>query len=355
MKFGLMTQLQMPRPWTETSEREAFWHAIDQTVAAERVGFDYFWITEQHFYAEIGHSSTPDMVLAALSQRTRRIRLGYAVILMPCHNPFYIAERVATLDVLSNGRCDFGAGRGTSPYVVEGLGFDPSTGREVGREAMEAVIKMFEHELFPGYKGKHFDLPARHVVPRPIQRPHPPLWVAASNLETYEHAGRQGVGIIGVTRNTPDETKPAIAAYRSAIRSGDRSKFVGKAANEHVGVYAVACCHDDDRTGRDLACAAARWYYGDNDAEINKYRFGSAAGGVTKVVDKISSRSNDQLVEDAMAIGGNPDTVCRQIERWAAAGVDQMVFMFQAGHMTHDQVMRSIELVGEKVIPRFAD
>jgi len=355
MKFGLMTQLQMPRPWTETTERQAFWHALDQAEAGEQAGFEYFWITEQHFYAEIGHSSTPDLMLAALSQRTSTMRLGFAVILVPCHNPFYIAERVATVDILSHGRVEFGAGRGTSGYVVEGLGFDPKLGREVGREAMEAVLSMFEHERFPGYKGKHFDLPARHVVPRPIQRPHPPLWVAASNFETYEYAGLQGAGVIGVTRNTPTETKPAVDAYRKAIRGGDRSKFVGKFANEHVGVFALACLHDDDRVGRDLACAAARWYYGDNDAEVNKFRFGSAKEGAKQIADKIAKRNNEELIEDAMAIGGDADTVCRQVEKWAEAGVDQFIFMLQAGDTTHDQVMRSIDIIGDQVIPRFPD
>src|SRR5258707_8391425 len=138
MKFGLMTQLQMPRPWHKTSEREAFRHAIDQGAAAEQAGFRYFWITEQHFYSEIGHCSAPDLVLAALSQRTTTLRLGFAVILMPCHNPFYVAERVATVDVLSNGRVEFGAGRGTSNYVVEGLAFDPHLGRQGGGQAMAA-------------------------------------------------------------------------------------------------------------------------------------------------------------------------------------------------------------------------
>ena len=353
MKFGLMTQIQMPRPWAETTERQAYWNGLDQAAAAEAAGFEYFWITEQHFFIEIGHCANPDMFLAALSQRTRTMRLGFGVILLPCHNPFMVAERVATLDVLSNGRAEFGTGRGTSPYVVEGLGFKVEDGREVGREVLEAVLQMFEHEKFPGYKGKHFDLPARYVIPRPIQRPHPPLWVAASNLETYAHAGRQGMGVIGVTRNTPAETKPFIDAYRQAIRSGDRSQFVGKFANDCNGVFAIGCVHDDDRVGRDIGCAAARWYYGDNDAEINSIRF-TSGGGVNKVTDKIGRRSNDELIEDAMAIGGNPDTVCRQVEKWAAAGLDQMVFFLQAGRTSHEQVMRSIELIGEKIIPRFA-
>jgi alkanesulfonate monooxygenase SsuD/methylene tetrahydromethanopterin reductase-like flavin-dependent oxidoreductase (luciferase family) len=352
MKFGLMTQIQMPRPWTERTERQAFWDNLDQAVAAEAAGFEHFWITEQHFFIEIGHSSCPDMFLAALSQRTSRMRLGFGVVLMPVHNPFRIAEKVGTLDVLSNGRAEFGAGRGTSPYVVEGLGFDPAVGREVGREAMDAVLSMFENELFPGYKGQHFDLPARHVVPRPIQRPHPPIWVAASNFETWEHAGRQGFGCIGVTRNTPEETKPFIEAYRAAIR-GDRASFVARVPNDQTAAFAVGCLDQDDRVGREKACAAARWYYGQNDAELNRLRF-STAKGVTTVNDKIASRSDDQLIADAMAIGGDADTVCRQVERWAQAGLDQLIFMLQAGRTSHEDVMRSIDIIGEKVIPRFS-
>ncbi len=354
MKFGLMCQIQMPRPWDEDAERHAYRNALDQAVAAERAGFDYFWITEQHFCAEIGHSACPDMMLAALSQRTTRIRLGFAVILLPCHNPFMVAERVATLDVLSDGRAEFGSGRGAYPYIVEGLGFDPAEGREVGRETLEAVLSMYEHEFFPGYKGKHLDLPARYVLPRPIQRPHPPLWVAASNLDTWAHAGRQGVGVLGITHNTPEETKPAIDAYRAGMRSADRSERLGKFDNEHAGAFAVGVCLDDDRTAREVGCAAARWYFGLNDAELNHVRM-VPGGALHRVSEKFAQRTDEQLVEDGVAIGGDPDTVSRQVGKWAKAGLDQLVFMFQSGRTTHEQVMTSIQLVGEQVIPRFAD
>jgi alkanesulfonate monooxygenase SsuD/methylene tetrahydromethanopterin reductase-like flavin-dependent oxidoreductase (luciferase family) len=160
--------------------------------------------------------------------------------------------------------------------------------------------------------------------------------------------------VIGVTRNSIAETRQAIRDYRSAIRSADPKGFVGKVANEQVGAFALTCCHEDDRLGRDIACAAARWYNGDNQSELNPVRFASA-GGVEKVVGKFRSRTNDELIDDGMAIGGNPDTICRSVEKWAAAGLDQMIFLLQAGRTTHDQVMRSIELIGRHVIPRFAD
>ena len=353
MKFGLLSQLQVPKPWTDLSERTVYWQNLEHVAAAEQAGFSHFWLTEQHFFAEIGHCACPEMFLAAASQRTRSIRLGFAVILMPCHNPFMVAERVATLDILSNGRCEFGAGRGTAAYVVEGLGFDadPDHAREVGREALEAVVTMLSEERFPGYKSRHFDLPARQVIPRPVQTPHPPLWFAASNLDTFERAGRLGVGVLGVTRYTHDEVKPHVAAYRAAIKD---AQPVGRFINNHVGVFAVGCLHDDDRIGREVGCAAARFYYGDNDAELNYVRFGSSEG-VARIKARMASYSDDDLLASGMAIGGNADSVCRQVERWAETGVDQMIFMFQIGRTTHEQIMRAIEIVGEKVIPRFSD
>ena len=353
MKFGLMTQIQMPRPWRANAEVLAYRDAIDQVVAAEAAGFQYYWVTEQHFFREIGHSPCPDMILSAVSQRTTTIRLGFAVIVMTVHNPYHVAERVATLDVLSNGRVEFGMGRGSTRYMTEPFHVDLAIERDYVAEATAAVMAMFEHEHFPGYQGKYFDLMPRYVTPRPVQTPHPPLWSAASNLSSYERIGQQGLGVIGVTRNSVRETRDAIRGYRSAIRSADPAGFIGKAPNEQVGGFALACCDMDDQVGRDVACAAARWYNGDNQAEINPLRF-STAGGVEAVVAKFRSRTNDELIEDGMAIGGNPNTISRIVEKWAEAGLDQMIFILQAGYTNQDQIMRSIDLIGRHVIPRFA-
>ena len=144
---------------------------------------------------------------------------------------------------------------------------------------------MFREDRFSGYHGAHFDLPARDVLPRPLQRPHPPLWAAASNLASYERIARQGLGVIGAARNSVSGTRDVIRLYRETIRSADPAGFVGAYANDQVAGFALAYCHPDDRTGRDVACAAARWYAGDNDAALNAVRFASA-GGVEGVVSK---------------------------------------------------------------------
>ena len=352
MEFGFMIQLQMPKPWSATSERDAHLNAVEQSVRAEEAGFDRIWITEQHFYVEIGHSAAPDMMLAAISQRTKRIRLGFGVVVLPCHHPFHVAERVATLDILSEGRAEFGFGRGTAEYITEGFSVSAEDARAYADESVAAVMSMFEHETFPGYQGKFFDLPSRKVVPRPLQTPHPPLWTAASNLESWARAAKRGLGVIGVTRLPPEEAKPAVEAYWREIKASNPENWDGKYANPSAGAFAITCCHDDDSVGRDIATASARWYYGQNDAELNRLRFGSAAG-IKGVLATVKDRSNQELIEDAMVVGGNADTCSRVIERWAEIGLDQIVLMMQAGHTTHEQVMRSIDLIGEKVIPRF--
>lgn len=355
MKFGLMAQIQMPRPWGEASERHAFWNAVEQAVHAEAVGFDYYWLTEQHFYVEIGHSASPEMVLAALSQRTTRMRLGFGVILLPLHHPFLVAERVATLDVLSRGRADFGCGHGTSPYITEGFGVDAAEGREMADESLRAIMAMFKHERFEGFEGKHWKLPPRQVVPRPIQRPHPPLWVAASNIDTFVQAADRGFGVLGVTRVLPEDMKPAVDAYWQGVRTADPASFYGEVANPHAGAFAITACDADDHRGRALACAAARWYYGDNDAELNSLRFGTGKGGRKSVSAVVASRSDDELINDGIVIGGDPDRCSQGVERWADTGLDLTLFQLQVGNATHDDVMRSLDLLGEKVIPRFRE
>ena len=126
MKFGLMSQLQVPKPWVAESERTVYWQNLDHVAAAEDAGFSYFWLTEQHFFAEIGHSASPEMFLAALSQRTRKIRLGFAVILMPCHNPFMVASASPRSTCSATGAASSARGAGPPPTWSRGSASTPT-------------------------------------------------------------------------------------------------------------------------------------------------------------------------------------------------------------------------------------
>ena len=159
MKFGYFNQLQMPKPWpNETAEVDLYRNALKQAIQAEAVGFNSYWMTEHHFYTEIGHSSAPEVFLSAVAQQTSTIRLGFGVVVLPCNHPFRVAEQVSTLDVLSNGRVEFGTGRGASIYHIEAFGVSPEESREVWLESLEAICALFLNDKFPGHDGKYFHM-----------------------------------------------------------------------------------------------------------------------------------------------------------------------------------------------------
>jgi alkanesulfonate monooxygenase SsuD/methylene tetrahydromethanopterin reductase-like flavin-dependent oxidoreductase (luciferase family) len=341
MKFALFNQLQIPRPWRANAEARMHKEAIAEAVHAEAVGFDAYWQTEHHFYTEIGHSSAPEIVLAAISQLTTTLRLGLGVVVLPCNHPYRVAEYVSTLDVVSDGRVDFGTGRGASMYHVEAFGYTPSETKAVWEESLRAICAMFLNDPFPGWQGKYYQLPARDIIPQPIQKPHPPLWVAATSPSTFADAARLGLGVLGLVRLGVQQLIPAIKAYKEAI---PHCVPVGGEINHQIAAYAICGIDQDYSVGRDIAGAAGRWYFGDNQAVLQTHRFDS---------QQLLRLSNDQLIEDGIIIGGDPDSVCRGIERWMNLGLDMLLLMLGAGNTTHEQVMRGLDLLGEKVIPRF--
>jgi alkanesulfonate monooxygenase SsuD/methylene tetrahydromethanopterin reductase-like flavin-dependent oxidoreductase (luciferase family) len=342
MKFALFNQLQMPKPWRENAEALTHKEAIEQAVHAEAVGFDAYWQTEHHFYTEIGHSSAPEIVLAAISQRTSRLRLGLGVVVLPCNHPFRVAEYVSTLDVISDGRVEFGTGRGASPYHVEAFGYSPAESKEVWEESLRVICAMFLHDPFPGWDGKYYQrLPSREIIPKPVQKPHPPLWVAATSPNTFADAARLGLGVLGLVRLGVKQLEPAVNAYREAIMECEP---LGGYINHRIGAYAICGLDKDYSVGRDIAGAAARWYFGDNQAVLQAHRFDSQA---------LLRLSNEQLLREGIILGGDPDSVCRGLERWMALGLDQILLMLGAGRTPHDHVMRALDLLGEKVIPQF--
>jgi alkanesulfonate monooxygenase SsuD/methylene tetrahydromethanopterin reductase-like flavin-dependent oxidoreductase (luciferase family) len=341
MKFALFNQLQIPKPWRQNAEVLMYKEAIAEAVHAEAVGFDAYWQTEHHFYTEIGHSSAPEIVLAALSQRTSRLRLGLGVVVLPCNHPYRVAEYVSTLDVVSDGRVDFGTGRGASSYHVEAFGYSPGETKAVWEESLRVICAMLLNDPFPGWQGTYYQLPPRDIIPKPVQKPHPPLWVAATSPSTFADAARLGLGVLGLVRLGVQQLIPAITAYKQAI---PHCVPVGGDINHQIAAYAICGIDKDYSVGRDIAGAAGRWYFGDNQAVLQTHRFDS---------QQLLRLSNDQLIEEGIIIGGDADSVCRGIERWMNLGLDMLLLMLGAGNTTHEQVMRALDLLGEQVIPRF--
>ena len=186
MKFGIFIDLQIPRPWDEQGEARLLQEALEQVELADRLGIEYVWAQEHHFLEEYSHSSAPEVFLAACSQRTKNIRLGHGIVVMsPKYNhPARIAERLSTLDLISGGRVEWGTGESGSRIELEGFGVDFVDKRPMWSEGLEETIKMMCLTPYPGFEGKYFSMPQRNVVPKPMQKPHPPLWAACSNRAT---------------------------------------------------------------------------------------------------------------------------------------------------------------------------
>ena len=198
MRFGIFYEHQLPRPWTEGLEQQLFQNALDQVELADKLGFDNVWEVEHHFLEEYSHSSAPEIFLAACSQRTKNIRLGHGITLMPpnYNHPARVAERIATLDLVSNGRVEWGTGESSAAAELGGFHVPVGEKRSQWQEAVEQCANMMAMDPYPGFDGQYFSFPCRNVVPKPVQRPHPPLWVACSNRETIKLAARMGIGAL---------------------------------------------------------------------------------------------------------------------------------------------------------------
>ena len=212
MKFGIFYELQLPKPWSRDDEYELLKHALDQIELADRLGYDFAWEVEHHFLEEYSHSSAPEVFLAAASQRTTQIRLGHGIVQLTTNHPARVAERVSTLDLISHGRVELGIGEGSS--VTELHPFDRRfrDKREIWEDAVRCLLPMFWEEGWE-YHGEHFDFPLRNVIPKPRQQPHPPLWVACSQLDTIDMAGRRGLGALGFQFVSAEAAQAWVNAY----------------------------------------------------------------------------------------------------------------------------------------------
>lgn len=209
VRFGIFYEHQLPRPWDDGAEERLYRDALEQVEIADRVGFDYVWAVEHHFLEEYSHSSAPEVFLAAASQRTRRIRLGHGIVQVPppVNHPARVAERVAALDLVSGGRVDFGTGEASSMAELGGFGVPREEKRAMWQDAMDAITRMFVEEPFAGWDSPYLRMPPRNVIPKPVQKPHPPLWVACSRRETIHFAARNGIGALSFSFAEPEDMR----------------------------------------------------------------------------------------------------------------------------------------------------
>jgi alkanesulfonate monooxygenase SsuD/methylene tetrahydromethanopterin reductase-like flavin-dependent oxidoreductase (luciferase family) len=248
MQFGIFYEHQIPRPWRDGDEHRLFKDALEQVELADRLGIDVAWEVEHHFLEEYSHSSAPEVFLAACSQRTKRIRLGHGITLMPpnYNHPARVAERIATLDLVSDGRVEWGTGESSSRMELEGFGVSYLEKRAAWEEAVRETARMLCMDPYPGYQGRFFSMPHRNIVPKPLQRPHPPLWVACSNRDTIKLAARLGMGALTFAFVDPAEARFWVDEYYETFRR--ECTPIGRAVNPKIAMVTGFMCHEDPDT-----------------------------------------------------------------------------------------------------------
>jgi alkanesulfonate monooxygenase SsuD/methylene tetrahydromethanopterin reductase-like flavin-dependent oxidoreductase (luciferase family) len=375
MRFGIFYEHQNPRPWEgERSEHKLLKDALEQVELADRVGFDYVWEVEHHFLEEYSHSSAPEVFLAAAAMRTERIRLGHGIVQIPpaVNHPARVAERVATLDLVSDGRLDFGTGESSSGAELGGFLVDRTLKREMWEDAMDAIVRMLVEEPFAGWDSRFFQMPPRSVVPKPLQRPHPPLWVACSRRETIHFAARNGIGALSFSFAEPEDAGKWVREYYELVESEECSP-VGFAVNPSVAVVLPMMLHDDERTAIERGIDGAHFfgyslahYYGMAQHQpgrtsvweeflANRDERGFARAIVTAESAPLAVRIMQHGLGSLRGAIGTPVQVLDLLRRYEAVGVDQVIFVMQAGPNRHEHICDTIELFGERVIPQFAE
>ena len=351
MRFGIFYEHQLPRPWDERSEYRLLQESLDQIELADRLGYDFAWEVEHHFLEEYSHSSAPEVFLGAASQRTTRIRLGHGIIQLTTNHPARVAERVSTLDLVSHGRVELGIGESATTTELHPFGRRFRDKREVWEDAVRALIPMFGDEPVE-YHGPHFDFPLRNVLPKPYQKPHPPLWVACSQRDTIEAAGRWGMGALGFQFVSADEAHAWVAAYYNAYTKR-LSKLADYATNPNIAVVSgFMCCPTDEEAN----VKAEGWTF---FAFALRYYATRPPGqpGAPSLWDEYEAFRGSPEAQRMHAGGliGSPHTIREKLRKFEQSHVDQVILLNQAGRNTHEDICASLQLFADEVMPEFTD
>jgi len=354
MKFGIFYELQLPRPWGADSERQLYQNALAQVELADALGYHYAWEVEHHFLEEYSHSPQPEVFLAAASQRTKQIRLGHGIIQLTTNHPARVAEKVACLDLVSNGRVEFGMGEGASITELGPFDRGMEDKREVWEDGVRCVMPMFKDAGFE-YDGPYFKFPLRNVLPKPVQKPHPPLWVACSQLETIEMAGRRGIGALGFQFLSAEMAHAWVHAYYNAFTKR-QEKLCDYQSNPNIAMVSYFMCARTDEEARRRAEGVTffqfslAYYSGAKGRE-------RAAPGTVSLWDEYQAwkRANPEAAEKALTGGliGSPETIRRKLRKFLTSRVDQIILLNQAGNNAHEHICESLELFAAEVMPEF--
>lgn len=359
MRFGIFYEMQLPRPWAPDDERRLFHEALAQVELADRLGYDYAWEVEHHFLDEYSHSSAPEVFLAAAAARTKRIRLGHGIrqVIPNYNHPARTAEGLATLDIISNGRVDFGIGEGATRLELGGFAIKAKEKRAMALEAAEQIANMMALEPYPGFEGAYFSMPCRNVLPKPVQKPHPPLWMACTNRDTIKVAASIGVGALAFSFLNPEEARHWAEIYYGIVKS-EACVPIGRSVNASIAMVSSFSIHHD------RAEAIRRGHEG---FEFFSYAMNALVARDTvpgrtdlwgEYLKKRGNRTEEIIANTAVGPQssgiGTPADMRSHLAGFQEAGVDQVIFLQQAGRNRHEHICESLELFAAEVMPGFS-
>jgi alkanesulfonate monooxygenase SsuD/methylene tetrahydromethanopterin reductase-like flavin-dependent oxidoreductase (luciferase family) len=356
MKFGIFYELSVPRPWDRESERTVYERALEQVRLADELGFDQVWAVEHHFLEEYSHCSAPEIFLTACAMQTKNIRVGHGIVVcVPEFNhPVRIAERAAVLDIISGGRLEFGTGRSATWTELGGFMANPDNTKKTWDEIVRCLPKMWTQERF-SHRGNAFSMPSRAILPKPYQKPHPPMWVAVTSPGTEIDAAERGLGSLGLTFGGFGEQEKRIAEYRRRIKSCDP---VGEFVNEQVNTVNFLYCHEDSEQGVKTGLRL-------------QGTFGYLAGQLLSTREAFPTRSYPSLgllpqlrpesegpdtgprAPEGLCIG-DPARILDVVRKWEAVGADRINFLLNAAEtVPQEDVLASLRLFAREVMPAF--
>ncbi|MDH5377632.1 MAG: LLM class flavin-dependent oxidoreductase [Gammaproteobacteria bacterium] len=354
MKFDLFYELSVP-PNSGLTENQVFHNSLTELEHADTLLFNTIWLVEHHFMREYSHSSAPTLFLAAASQRTKRLRLGHGIIPLPYHHPIQVAEQLATLDQLSNGRVEFGFGRGFSPKEYEAFGVSMAESRTRTEESLNIILESFK--LGPvKFKGQHFSVDSLEILPKPLQQPHPPVWMAAVSPESFEMAARLGVGALAGPFKPWFMVKEDIKLYQKTWRQVQNTNHLNK---PRVGMTVGVLCLEDESRARKLAKPVFEWFYQEllNQTRpvlsklYNSYEYYKRWGLLNGIFDKAVHLRLLETMD--MVVVGNPETCKKKFRMFQKQGVDHILCAVGAGALPTEIIQESMTLLSEEVIPEF--
>lgn len=387
MQFGILYEMQRPFEGTNIDWNTLYKETLEQCELADRVGFDNLWFVEHHFLTGFSGSPCPEVMFGALSQRTKRIRIGFGVSILPYHHPVRVAERVAMVDQLTDGRVEVGTGR-SNAYEQTGMGVDPRDTRALWEESITMLPQIWQSDEF-SWDGQFWKVPPRRVLPKPFQKPHPRLYLACTQAESFKVAADKGIGVLSSATYATSLLAEHVKVYREGI---EHAKPVGAFVNNFWGNNVHAHCGENNQEARELAARSLKTFFGPDKPyirdRINAYEDLLASwGGVPDHLKADFGRwlrqSDDEhkkqaqeagisldsgpgaaraafaqmdpntLCERGIIIAGDPDSCIKGVQLYEEAGVDQVITIMQTETIAHEKAMQSIEMFGKHVIPAF--